>query len=93
MVLDDLSLDVVVVDNASTDDTASILKKRRSSVTVLSNTTNRGFAAAVNQGAGFGSGRWILLLNPDCLVTPTAIANLVRFRDPTPGTAATGVGT
>ena len=58
------SLDTVVVDNASTDDTIMRVKARPS-VRLIANPTNRGFAAAVNQGVGAHDHAYILLLNPD----------------------------
>ena len=57
-------LDIVVVDNASSDDTLEILK-RFPPVRVISNARNKGFAGGVNQGIRELSSRLILLLNPD----------------------------
>lgn len=59
---------VIVVDNASSDDTVA-RARRYADVRVIANTENRGFAAAVNQGARQDAGAetqdFILLLNPD----------------------------
>lgn len=57
-------LPVVVVDNASTDDTCEKVRGR-SGVTLIANAENRGFAAAVNQGVAALNTELILLLNPD----------------------------
>jgi len=63
-------LPVVVVDNASRDATRALVQQRPS-VKLISNTTNRGFAAAVNQGVAALETELILLLNPDAeLQTP-----------------------
>jgi hypothetical protein len=55
---------VIVIDNASVDGTVALAAKRPWVVTIA-NRDNRGFAAAVNQGAGLALGRYLLLLNPD----------------------------
>ena len=55
--------EVVVVDNASSDDTVD--EVRRHGVRLVSNPTNRGFAAAVNQGFAALTTPYVLLLNPD----------------------------
>jgi len=57
-------LDVVVVDNASSDETVQKVNAH-SSVRLLANSQNRGFAAAVNQGFLASQGAYVLLLNPD----------------------------
>jgi GT2 family glycosyltransferase len=63
-------LPVVVVDNASQDNTAELIR-RRLSVKVIANVSNRGFAAAANQGIEALDTELVLLLNPDIqLETP-----------------------
>ncbi|HUB77575.1 MAG TPA: glycosyltransferase family 2 protein [Bryobacteraceae bacterium] len=59
--------EVLVVDNASSDDTANEVRRR--GVRLLTNSTNRGFAAAVNQGFTNLETPFVLLLNPDAQVT------------------------
>lgn len=56
--------DVIVVDNASADDTVSRVR-RWPQVKVLANRTNRGFGAAVNQGIAALEQEAVLILNPD----------------------------
>jgi GT2 family glycosyltransferase len=63
-------LPVVVVDNASRDATCHLVR-RRPSVTLIENTTNHGFASAVNEGVSALGNELVLLLNPDTeLQTP-----------------------
>jgi N-acetylglucosaminyl-diphospho-decaprenol L-rhamnosyltransferase len=57
-------LSTVVVDNASQDNTVDLVR-RKPSVKLIANSTNRGFAAAVNQGVTALDAEMILLLNPD----------------------------
>ncbi|MGI8744377.1 MAG: glycosyltransferase family 2 protein [Bryobacteraceae bacterium] len=68
--------DAVVVDNASEDKTKSGVKSR-SSVHLIENTSNLGFAAAVNQGVAALNKEFILLLNPDVELT-SAIEPLIE---------------
>ena len=59
-------LPVVVVDNASQDGTSELVRQRNSkTVTLIANTSNYGFAGAVNQGVTALDTELILLLNPD----------------------------
>lgn len=65
-----LGLPIVVVDNASSDATRDLVRQRPF-VSQISNVSNRGFAAAVNQGVAALDTELVLLLNPDAeLVTP-----------------------
>lgn len=65
------SAEVVVVDNASADGSADAA--RQAGAVVIANHENRGFAAAVNQGAAATQSGLILVLNPDAIVqTPLA---------------------
>jgi len=66
-------LKIIVVDNASSDGSGALVKARFPGVNLICNDTNRGFAAAVNQGISRTSGGAILLLNPDCVVKPGSI--------------------
>lgn len=68
-----VELEVVVVDNASTDETAGLLGRLRGA-TVVRNDTNTGFLAACNQAAAVSRGRHLLLLNNDAAIRPGAIA-------------------
>ena len=58
--------EVIVVDNASTDGTLTRVRDTRAAV--IANPTNRGFAAAVNQGIREIRADFILLLNPDAIL-------------------------
>src|SRR5262249_19570868 len=57
---------VVVIDNASTDRTVPEIARR--GVQLIANSTNRGFAAAVNQGFRVLNCTYVLLLNPDAVL-------------------------
>jgi GT2 family glycosyltransferase len=57
--------EIVVVDNASSDGTADLVRERYPSVKLISSPTNLGFAAAANTGARQSAGDALLFLNPD----------------------------
>src|SRR5580704_6725933 len=62
------NLEVVIVDNASTDGTADILEQFEDQCRIYYNDENIGFAAAQNQAIALTSGEWVLTLNPDVLL-------------------------
>jgi GT2 family glycosyltransferase len=70
--------EVVVVDNASTDGTPEVLASFGGRIRTIYNDRNIGFAAAQNQAIAFGKSSWVLTLNPDVLLLPGFIAELVR---------------
>jgi GT2 family glycosyltransferase len=71
------NLEVVVVDNASTDGTVDILEQFADRCRIYYNDENLGFAAAQNQAIRLAGGDWILTLNPDVLLLPNFIQALV----------------
>lgn len=83
-------LEVIVVDNASSDDSAARVRAGFPQVTLLANGANLGFAAAVNQGLTVSRGRHVLLLNPDCEVLGDSLLVLVRLLDEQPDVGAAG---
>jgi len=56
---------IIVVDNASVDDSVAVIKVKFPQVTIIKNVTNDGYAKACNQGARAGNGPYILFLNSD----------------------------
>ncbi len=78
------SLEVMVVDNASRDDSAQMVREHFPSAHVIQNETNRGFAAATNQGLRLARGRYALLLNSDTKVPQDAFTRMMAFVDQHP---------
>lgn len=68
--------EIVVVDNASTDGSPDVIAGERPDVLLIRNPSNRGFAAAANQGIRATSGEVVALLNPDTEVRDDAFASL-----------------
>jgi N-acetylglucosaminyl-diphospho-decaprenol L-rhamnosyltransferase len=73
-----LTYEVVVVDNASTDGSAAMIREGFPQVRLLANSDNRGFAASNNQAIQKSSGRYVILLNPDTEVRQGALQHMMR---------------
>jgi len=80
--------EIFVVDNASPDDSAGMVRANFPSVHLIANTTNRGFAAANNQAIQLARGEYVLLLNPDTKVLDRAIDTMVGCLDAAPEVGA-----
>ena len=76
-----LAAEVLVVDNASRDGSAEMVRGEFPGAAIISNAENRGFAAANNQALRQAQGRYLLLLNPDTVVQGDALPALARFMD------------
>ena len=92
---------VCVVDNASSDGSAEMVRVEFPQVHLIANPANVGYSAGNNAGLrwfGFGQPvadpgalpRYALLLNPDTLVAPRALAQMVAFMDGKPQAGAAG---
>ncbi len=79
-----ISHEQYVVDNASPDGTADLVKRIFPNVTVIANTDNKGFSAANNQGARLATGKYILLLNPDMRVSPGSLDVMYQWMEKHP---------
>lgn len=71
-------LDVLVVDNASTDGSARWLARSHPDLPFHVFPANRGFSAALNWGIDHTQGDWVLSLNPDVVVRPGFLQKLIR---------------
>ncbi len=81
---------ITVVDNASSDGTAGMVRDRWPSVQVIESPTNAGFSRANNLGIRATGGDYVLLLNPDTVAPPGAIQTLVRGLAAHPDAAIAG---
>ena len=82
-------LEVVIVDNASTDRTAELLDRLRGA-TVVRNGINTHFLAGANQAAGLSRGRTLLFLNNDVRLLPGSIESALRTLGQSPSIGAVG---
>ncbi|MBI6546699.1 MAG: glycosyltransferase family 2 protein [Cyanobacteria bacterium NC_groundwater_1444_Ag_S-0.65um_54_12] len=85
-----LSLEIIVVDNASSDDSVNLVSERFPEVKLLVNNENRGFAKANNQAINITQARYVLLLNNDTEVLPGSLTELLVFADAHPVAGAVG---
>ena len=73
----DVSYELIIVDNNSTDETATLLDKI-DNTTIIRNVDNLGFVKAVNQAAEVAAGEYILLLNNDALIEKSTLSNALQ---------------
>jgi len=72
------NIEIILIDNASPDCDAKLLKRRFPSITLIENPINVGFAAANNLGIVIAKGKYVLLLNNDTIVEPEFLEPLVN---------------
>lgn len=80
-VKDELSFEVLVVDNGSTDDSVRMVKKDFVYVKVIKNKKNLGFAAGNNSAKKHCQGKYVLFLNSDTIVKKGTLRETVAFLD------------
>jgi len=78
------STEVIVVDNASSDDSAAMMRAEFPDVRLVVNTTNRGYAGGNNDGIAAATGRYVLILNPDTQAVGDALSTLASYADAHP---------
>lgn len=75
-------IEVIIIDNSSTDNSIPLLKKKqKSNFILIENKKNEGYATAVNKAFQISKGRYIMCLNPDVILHPDAIKETVSFLD------------
>lgn len=77
----EMNYEVFVVDNASVDGSAEMVKKGFLRVKLIENRQNLGFSKANNQALRKSKGRYFLLLNSDAIVLSDTLKNMVEFMD------------
>lgn len=80
-------LEIIVVDNASSDCTVDLVRSQYHQVHLIANDHNVGFSRANNQAIALANGRFVMLLNPDTIVHPDALHRMVEFMDANPSVA------
>ncbi len=83
-------LELIVVDNGSTDGTVEMLHEEFPTVTVFANEENRGFTGGNNDGLDRASGTYLLLLNPDTEVLDDALPRLIAYLERHPDVGMVG---
>lgn len=72
-------LEVVVVDNASTDGSVEAVQRGHPAVRLIANRDNRGYAAGNNQAIAASTGEFVALLNPDVVLPPDGLETMAGF--------------
>jgi GT2 family glycosyltransferase len=82
--------EVIVVDNASPDETAAVAARAAPGATIVERASNSGFARGCAAGADLAHGRWLLFLNPDTVIAEDAIEALVSCATDHPSAGIVG---
>jgi len=80
--------EIIVVDNASKPSAIDAVKRDFPGIALIRNSANVGYAAGCNQAARAAKGKYLLFLNPDARVEPTAVAMLINAVSATPQSLA-----
>ncbi len=75
----DIDSEIIVVDNSSVDRTPQLIREHFSSVRLIANQDNRGFAKANNQAIAVSKGEFVVLLNPDTIVSEDTFKTCLIF--------------
>lgn len=74
----DQYIEVIIVDNGSSDGTCDWLKENYPQFELVSLTKNLGFTGGVNSGVKIATGKWLLILNNDCFINKSTIESLIN---------------
>lgn len=85
-----LSIEILVVDNASEDGSIEFLMARFPEVEFIANSENIGFGRANNIALKRARGRFLLVLNPDTLLSEDSLTEMVRYMESHPQAGAMG---
>ena len=85
-----LEIEIIVVDNASTDGSVAMVRRQFPFVTLIANSQNVGFARANNRGAAASRGKYQLLLNSDARLLPNSLQSMVAALEASPQVGLVG---
>ena len=71
-------LEIIIVDNCSTDGTNDLIKEKFPGVILIENRENSGYGCGNNLGVRLAKGKYIIILNPDTKVSPNWLDKLVN---------------
>lgn len=74
-----IKVEVIVVDNNSTDESCKLLLEKYSDVILIENKENIGFSKANNQGVKIARGEYVLILNPDTVVAEDTFTQILEY--------------
>lgn len=85
-----LTTEIIVIDSASTDNSPQMVREEFPQVRLVTSDQNLGYARGNNTGAKAALGRYLLFLNPDTVVGPAALSQLVDLMEARPLAGAVG---
>lgn len=85
-----LTVEVILVDNASSDGQAQQAAAHDPGIRFAPNTENRGFAGGNNQALALAAGEFVVLLNPDVILRPGSLTTLVQYLQAQPSVGIVG---
>jgi GT2 family glycosyltransferase len=85
-----LNIEVIIVDNGSSDDTITMLNREFPATRLIQNDSNDGFSRPINQALRLSQGQYMLILNPDTIIFPGAINELVGYLESHPDVGICG---
>jgi len=74
-----ISKEIIIIDNASDDGSVDVIKEKFPSIKLIQNKDNIGFGRANNQGLSIAKGKYILFINPDCIVSEDTFDKMISF--------------
>ena len=80
-----LSYEIIIVDNASGDGSIDFIREKLPQAKLIANDTNLGFGKANNQALRIAQGEYILLINPDSIVSEDTFVKMISFFRRFPG--------
>lgn len=88
--LKNITNEIIIVDNASTDGSVELIKNNFQNIILIANKENLGFSKANNQGLKISKGKYLLLINPDTIVSEDTISEMINFFENNAGTGLAG---
>lgn len=89
--LSSISHEIILVDNASVDDTVNMVKRNYPEITLILNQVNRGVAPARNQALRIAKGELILIFDDDAMLAEGSFEDLIAFIELSPEIGLVGV--
>ena len=88
--INNINAEIIVIDNASDDNSVEMMRKKFPSTRVISNVDNLGFGKANNKAAKLAKGHYLCLLNPDTIVSQKTFYEFIQFHDKNPTIGISG---
>ncbi len=84
------SLEIIIIDNASQDDTVGMIRSNYPGVKLIENESNIYVPKSDNHGIRIAKGRYVLMLNPDVIILPGSLKSMLNFLKDNPAFGAVG---